>query len=1731
MRLTGVDASSSSLTGTLDLSGCDALEFLDCSNNQLTGLNLSSCTALYSLDCSNNLLSLLDLSDCTALEVLWCASNEWTFSTLPVSNAANNVDYSRQSDIVIPSSIAMGEMLDLSGEYMVQGERTVYTWRYALNNSVVPKNLYTETNGKFTFTYLTEGDLIYCTLTNDNFSGLKLKTTPVMVGTPVPVTGYNAHDLEKVTAAGLTNGQVYWTQIGSEMRLVAVDVAGNSRSGSLDLSGCDALVYVNCARNQLTSLNLSDCTALQTLRCSSNQLAALDVSGCTALESFDCSDNELVSLNVIGCTVLTTLDCSGNRLVSLDVSGCTSLETLYCYENQLAALEVAGCTALQMISCYGNELVSLSITGIVALESLYCGNNHLSSLDVSGCTALSFVDFSENPLTMLNISDCAALTSLDCSGYELTSLNIFGCTNLTSLDCSNNQLAELDVSECINLEELDCENNQLRFSTLNLPNHSISLFNCGNQALMTIDASLAIDEPLNLSSEYMIDGTATLYEWKYVGGSVVSTGIILHGDGTFTFDGLQNGDVVYCEMTNALYPGLTLQTTNVTISIPVASPTNLIFSAVGYDTVTLDWTASATSTVTGYTVQVSTDGGSTWTDVTVGGASVTGIWVEFTGTTTGIIRGLEHGETYQFHVIANTAIDHSEPSNVVVVETLSQVATAPSVVRTPSVKGTPTVNSITIQWTAPSDLGTINGSIPATIDHYVVRYATKADYDAGTKNAAFWASSDVHDAHWESGSTEAIASGLESGTEYVFFIVAVNSAGLSSTGVLFGTDGSIKTDALSVFPIAPPTSPLVKGHTSSSLTFAWTESAAPSADITGYTIEWYTTSNYLGTRAGSETVGTNVHEVVAEGLTADTDYYFRVKANAAPGNPAIEDSAWVNGTGKTDKIVLDTPTLKTTDTDSLSITISWNTVSNANLYLVKWGLVNDIEQATDEGETDTDHFVLYGLDPDGEQSFYFWVIARNKTDGCGYTNSLPLAVGKLISPKFEGAEVQLDTPVIKSAVAVETAVTLRWDSVLNGKDYLVEYRKIDNEKWIEHSDYTGTTEKVAVIDVLNPGQYEFRITALGWENTDMKTLYKESVSDIFSPVNVIKQLDAPMNLRVDNHTVCTLDLEWNKVEHATGYVIQWAKSATALTNGTIGTNLWAEVVGDVDRYMMENLEENTEYFIHIKAVTTTQGYGESAYSTYEVKASTVSPGSSTLDIPGNLTVGTKTSSTLNISWEKVPSATGYTIQWAKSVAAFGVGTDGEDYWQHVVENGEAESYLISNLVSGMEYFIRIKADCTTPNVNGSSYSSPVNGTTNTEPLTASSKPTGFLNKRQPNAKGIKNVKGVATVAAVTFELTGKNLTNLQNADIDSIWFGIYPPKPRNVTAVKYNAEGYIGGITLTKAELLAIIAGDSVAKNFENCTVALTGNGLKLTVEVGGLISGTKYTIQTVTKKDGFISKTAKFSAKTVAYKAPANKKVTGQGLGTATINWAQLTDTQVKLSGREVTGYELGVQVNGIWYFGIDAMKFITDNDIRVSGVDANGNFAASANSAKFEGLAYTLKKKVGMKGSRLMAVEKYIFGIRELATITKTIGDTFTAKSALTKFSFSPIAYKAAVVKQDGAGKLKGSVSGTFIKGKLDTLDTTLYRRGYEYTWYNDTKGTDGYKNFMTWSTLSTSAVFDIGTPGTNGVFVGGTFSNIPASKSGTTKATIGVREIIYDFDGNVVAKSALTKVNVKL
>ena len=159
-RLTMIEAAGAGLTGTIDLSGCEMLTFVDVANNQLEKLNLSGCTAL---------------------EELYCDGNALTFSTLLLPPGYSGVaDFGTQELLPILGLLTTNSTLDGSREYL--DGRTCYTWFYAANDTVVNPALYKERNGMFTFTGVEPDTVIYCLLTNStDFPGLTLRTTPTTI--------------------------------------------------------------------------------------------------------------------------------------------------------------------------------------------------------------------------------------------------------------------------------------------------------------------------------------------------------------------------------------------------------------------------------------------------------------------------------------------------------------------------------------------------------------------------------------------------------------------------------------------------------------------------------------------------------------------------------------------------------------------------------------------------------------------------------------------------------------------------------------------------------------------------------------------------------------------------------------------------------------------------------------------------------------------------------------------------------------------------------------------------------------------------------------------------------------------------------------------------------------------------------------------------------------------------------------------------------------------------------------------------------------------------------------------------------------------------------------------------------------------------------------------------------------------------------------------------------------
>ena len=285
------------------------------------------------------------------------------------------------------------------------------------------------------------------------------------------------------------------------------------------------------------------------------------------------------------------------------------------------------------------------------------------------------------------------------------------------------------------------------------------------------------------------------------------------------------------------------------------TPTGLT-ATQGVAEVALSWTAPASnggSALTDYTIEYSSDSGTTWTTFADGTST--------TASTT--VTGLSHSMTYTFRVSAVNAAGTGTASDT------ASVATATTAGAPTGLTATQGVAEVALAWTAPaSDGGTL-------ILDYTIEYSS----DSGTTWTTF--ADGMSLALWET------VTGLEVGTTYTFRISAVNAAG---TGTASATDSMSVASA----PGAPTGLSGTKGLAQISL--AWT---APSSDggsaVTDYTVEY---SSNSGTTWSTFADGTSTAtSTTVTDLSHSTTYTFRVSAVnvVATGSPSETANAATRG--------------------------------------------------------------------------------------------------------------------------------------------------------------------------------------------------------------------------------------------------------------------------------------------------------------------------------------------------------------------------------------------------------------------------------------------------------------------------------------------------------------------------------------------------------------------------------------------------------------------------------------------------------------------------------------------------------------------------------------------------------------------------------------------------------------------------------------------------------------------
>lgn len=353
----------------------------------------------------------------------------------------------------------------------------------------------------------------------------------------------------------------------------------NSQISTLNISENINLKFIDCSANKLTALITPQGKILSSLDCSNNELNELDLSHNFSLNSINCSNNKLSVLNLKDNSNLVNIACANNNIGNLFLPNSIVLESLDCSNNNISKLSLADYVNLKLLSIDNNQINDIDISKNENLVSVYTQKNELADIDLSSNNQLRLLNAAYNNLDNINISYTPQIQYFYGQGNLFNSLNLASNNNILELNCSNNELLALDLSNNPLLTDLDCSfnyieqiqtpgttssllsfignDNKLKFSTLPIDYFSSSTQKLiySPQALIDLGEVL-FGDIIDLSSEFKIQNTNTLYEWTRE-DNTPTTNINNEGDGLFK--AFVNEDIVYySKATNSIFPDLDL---------------------------------------------------------------------------------------------------------------------------------------------------------------------------------------------------------------------------------------------------------------------------------------------------------------------------------------------------------------------------------------------------------------------------------------------------------------------------------------------------------------------------------------------------------------------------------------------------------------------------------------------------------------------------------------------------------------------------------------------------------------------------------------------------------------------------------------------------------------------------------------------------------------------------------------------------------------------------------------------------------------------------------------------------------------------------------------------------------------------------------------------------------------------------------------------------------------------
>lgn len=530
---------------SIDLSQNPLIYYLYLSGNNFTTLDVSALPNLMMFGADHNRLTSIDLSQNQYLYDVNISANYMDFATLPINPGSWGSYICDQQPMQVDLSYPAGATIDLSSRVLRQGYTTTAKMFMQDSNDL---NSITELGPEsFTFadgkiTVLSQlSDSVYVSFYNDAFDDCTLSTTKFMV--------------KSVSDFGKPTSMVRFTTTASTGSTIGlyVGVAGASAQSP-------KTVYIDGGDGNATAVTVTSSTLPSepnvTLTVNGYSTKQLLVGEGVTLTAFGCH-SPLTSLNCTSATSLLDLDLNGAGLYNIDLTKNKRLQRLDLSNNNLYLLDLAGDNA-------GTTKVSL--------HDIILAHNYLTEFEVPDNRTLVKLDLSYNQLTTMSFRDADNLTDLNIAGNSFSELDLVYCEQLHSLNAADNQLATLKLAEGITPAALNLSGNLLTLASLPYPTEFPGCdYVYAPQQPISVPT---IGPGINLSDQCVdIDGNTTVFAWFKSDGSSIAEGTdYTISDGRTRFINTDMGKV-YCQVTNAGMPGLTLKTTEIEAA---GMPTNLL---------------------------------------------------------------------------------------------------------------------------------------------------------------------------------------------------------------------------------------------------------------------------------------------------------------------------------------------------------------------------------------------------------------------------------------------------------------------------------------------------------------------------------------------------------------------------------------------------------------------------------------------------------------------------------------------------------------------------------------------------------------------------------------------------------------------------------------------------------------------------------------------------------------------------------------------------------------------------------------------------------------------------------------------------------------------------------------------------------------------------------------------------------------------------------------------------